>query len=99
MPEDVMQRWLSDNQKKAKLNPLLADFKAMSHTGTVYAALRCTHFVEAHKVIAEGGRTFKDQSDGLRLCLQEIDAEGKMIQEKVVATTYVLFARLVLEIP
>ena len=46
VPEAVMQMWLSDNQKKAKLNPLLADFKAMSHTGTVYAALRCTHFVE-----------------------------------------------------
>ena len=89
MPEDVMQTLLSDNQKKAKLNPLLADFKAMSHTGTVYAVLRCTDFVEAHKLFAEGGRTFNDQSDGLRLCLQDSDAEGKMIQEKgVVAIVY-----------
>ena len=90
VPEDVRQTWLSDNQKKAKLNPLMASVKAMSHTGTVYAALRCTHFVEAHKVISESGRTYMDQADGLRLRLKDEDQEGKMIQEKgVLAIVYV----------
>ena len=54
----------------------------MSHTGTVYAALRCTHFVEAHKVISESGRMYGDKADGLKLRLKDDDYEGKMIQEK-----------------
>ena len=89
VPENFMKSWLSVNQREATMNPFLANFQAMSHTETVYAALRCTHFVEAHKVISESGRTYRDQADGLRLRLKDDDYEGKMIQEKgVQATVY-----------
>ena len=82
VPERLMEVLLSANEKKAKQNPLLADFMAMSHTETVYAALRCTHFVEAHKVISESGRMYNDQAGCIKLRLLDDDCEGKMIQEK-----------------
>ena len=89
VPENVMKQWLSDNQKKSTLNPLLASFQAMSHTGPLYATLCRTHFVEAHKLILEGGRRFMDQSDGLRFELVNWDCEGRLIQSQgVVATVY-----------
>ena len=37
VPEEAIASWLAANQKKAALNPFLADFKAMSHTGPLYA--------------------------------------------------------------
>ena len=49
VPEKVIASLLSANHRKTTLNPLLANFQAMSHTGPVYATLCCTHFVEAQK--------------------------------------------------
>ena len=69
------------------MNPLLANFQAMRHTGPLYAAIDGTHFVEAQKLILEGGRRYMDQSDGKRLQLLDSDKEGSMIQSHGVAAT------------
>ena len=89
VPEAHRESWLAANQKKATLNPLLADFAAMSHTGPLYACLKCTHFVEGHKLILEGNRKFKDLADGSRFKLIHDDEEGRLIQQHgVLATVY-----------
>ena len=82
MPEDMVEDWLARNKKKAKMNPLLADFSAMSHTGPYYANLGGTHFVEAHKLIKEK-RRFKDQEKSPPFALLAEDLEGVMIQTTV----------------
>ena len=45
VPESAKKEWLETNQKKAKMNPMLSNFENMICTGTMYATLRCTHFV------------------------------------------------------
>ena len=37
VPEGAVPKWLSAIQKKIKMNPFLATFQAMSHTGPLYA--------------------------------------------------------------
>ena len=81
VPENVRESWRSANQGKATMNPLLANFGAMSHNGQLYATLCCTHFVEACKLILEGGRRYNDQDEGLPFRLRDDDAEGLLIQE------------------
>ena len=81
VPQKAMKKWLTINANKARLNPLLPEFKAMSHSGPVYATLTCTHFVSACQLILEGGRRYKDDKEGLRLTLMDDDEEGRMIQE------------------
>ena len=81
VPQKAKKAWLAINANKAKLNPLLPEFKAMSHSGPVYATLTCTHFISACQLILEGGRRYKDDKEGLRLTLMDNDEEGKMIQE------------------
>ena len=89
IPDAVRESWLAAMKKKAKLSPLLANIEAMSHTGTLYACLTCTHFVEAQKLILEGNRRYMDKPDGVRLQLREDDAEGRIIQTLgVTATVY-----------
>ena len=61
VPEDVKAEWLAANHRKANMNPLLADFGLMDKTGPLYACLRCTHFVEAQKLIKESGRQQSSQ--------------------------------------
>ena len=51
VPEAEKEKWLEVIARKCSMSPLLSNLKAMSHTGTLYATLRCTHFVEAHKLI------------------------------------------------
>ena len=55
VPESVQQEWLLANEQKAKMNPMLSNFDNMIRTGKLYATLRCTHFVEAQKLVMEGG--------------------------------------------
>ena len=55
VPESVKKEWLQVNERKAKMNPMLSNFENMICTGTMYATLRCTHFVEAQKLVMEGG--------------------------------------------
>ena len=89
VPEDKVKDWLAANKEKAKMNPLLADFAAMSHTGPYYASIGGTHFVEAHKLIMEGKRRFRDEPEGLRFILKDDDEEGRLIQESgVLAVVY-----------
>ena len=64
------------------MNPLVARFQAISHTGPLYATLSCIHFVEAQKIITEGNRHYKDIPESLRLQLLENDTEGQLIQEQ-----------------
>ena len=80
VPEKEKQALLAGNRKKAKQNPLLADFRAMSTTGPLYATLSCTHFVEAQKLFKEGARTYHNQPDGQKFILKDDDKEGQMIQ-------------------
>ena len=82
VPETVRKSWLSTNQKKATMNPFLANFQAMSHSGPMYATLNCIHFVGAQQLILEGGRRFRDQPDGLRFQLKDGDVEGMLIQSQ-----------------
>ena len=49
------KEWLQFNERKAKMNTMLSNFENMICTGTLYATLRCTHFVEAQKLVMEGG--------------------------------------------
>ena len=89
VPERFRARWASANQMKAATNPLLANFQAVSHTEPMYATLRGSHFVEAQKLVGEGGRRFRDQPDGIRLQLTDSDCEGRLIQSHgVVAFVY-----------
>ena len=55
VPEKEKQDWLLANDQKAKQNPMLSKFSNMTRTGKLYATLRCTHFVEAQKLVMEGG--------------------------------------------
>ena len=64
VPDAARADWLATNQTKAKMNPWLPEFQAMSHTGPVYANLNSTHFVSAQQLIKEGGRKFRDEPDG-----------------------------------
>ena len=80
VPDTARKAWLAANEAKLKHNPLLANFSAMSHNGTMYACLSCTHFVEAQKLILEGHRTHMDEPDGHALKLNAEDDEGNMIQ-------------------
>ena len=80
VPENEKQALLAGNRKKAKQNPFLADFRYISTAGPLYATLRCTHFVEAHKLFKEGARTYHNQPDGQKFILKEDDKEGQMIQ-------------------
>ena len=90
VPESSTKSWLSAIQKKIKMDPFLATFQAMSHTGPLYATLNCTHFVGAPQFILEGGRRYKDQPDGLRFQLREDDSEGRLIQSQgVLASVHI----------
>ena len=91
VPEKFIKSWLSAIRRKAKLNTLLAHYEAMSQTGPLYATLRCTHFVEAQKLIGEGNRRYMDKPDGTRLQLKEHDKEGRMIQEQGVNAICLLY--------
>ena len=62
VPESVQQEWLLANEQKAKMNPMLSNFENMICTGTMYATLRCTHFVEAQKLVMEGGAAVEQPS-------------------------------------
>ena len=52
------------NEQKATLNPHLSNFANMIRTGRLYATLSSTHFVEAQKLVMEGGRRWMDEPDG-----------------------------------
>ena len=82
VPENVTKSWLAGIETKHRMNSLLSNFRAMSHNGQMYATLRCTHFVEAQKLIKEGGRRYMNKADGLHLQLKDDDREGQLIQEQ-----------------
>ena len=72
--------------EKNKTNPLLARF---NDDVMDLAILKCTHFVGAHKLIAEGNRSHMDIQDAKQLRLLSDDAEGKLVQkEGVLAVVY-----------
>ena len=59
VPEKNKAAWRNDHWwKKYLLNPL---FPTCDTRDMHYACLKCTHFVGAHKLIAEGNRTFMDK--------------------------------------
>ena len=80
VPENVTENLLPANEKKALLNPHLSNFENMIRTGTLYATLSSTHFVEAQKLVMEGGRRWMGEQDGTPLQLRENDIEGRLIQ-------------------
>ena len=87
VPESARSQVLDENREKADLNPLLSNFDVVCHNGytaneRLYCCLSCTHFVEAHKLIAEGGRRYMNRPNATPLVLQEDDLEGKWIQEQ-----------------
>ena len=82
VPEAAKAEWLAAIRTKGAMNPLLAQQPAISHTGPLYATLTCTHFVEAHKIIAEGHRHYRDQPEQLKLDLNHDDQEGSIIQQQ-----------------
>ena len=83
VPDDIRQTWLDANSHKAKRNPWLPEFLAMSHNGvSVYACINCSHFVSAQQLIKEGGRRYQDKPEGQKLQLKDDDNEGKLIQRK-----------------
>ncbi len=68
------------NEQKATLNPHLSKFSNMIRAGRLYATLPSTHFVDAHKLVMEGGRRWMGEQDGTPLQLRENDIEGMLIQ-------------------
>ena len=76
----IKEKWLLANERTAKLNPLLSNFESMIRTGTLYATLSSTHFVEAQKLVMEGGRRWMGKQGGTPLQLIENDIEGRLIQ-------------------
>ena len=84
VPADIQQEWLLVNEREANMNPMLSNFDNMIRTGTLYvqpyATLSSTHFVEAQKLVMEGGRRWMDKQDGTPLQLIENDIEGRLIQ-------------------
>ena len=68
------------NEQKATLNPHLSNFANMIRTGRLYATLSSTHFVDAHKLVMEGGRRWMGEQYGTPLQLRENDIEGMLIQ-------------------
>ena len=62
VPESVKKEWLQVNERKAKMNPMLSNFDNMIRTGKLYATLDCTHFVEAQKLVMEGGAAVEQPS-------------------------------------
>ena len=82
VPVAGVQSWFDANRKKAKQNPLLSDFSAMSQQGPYYANLSKTHFTDAQKVIKEGERTFMNDPYAPFLQLRDDDDEGHLIQKK-----------------
>ena len=89
IPDEYRKEWFALNESKAKMNPMLPRFKAMSHTDTVFATLNCTHFCSAQQLIDEGGRRFYDLPDGIALTLRADDEEGQIIQDQgVMCTVY-----------
>ena len=61
VPEKVKVCCLPTN---AKMSSLFFNFENMIRTETLYATLSCTHFVEAQKLVMEGGRRWMDEPDG-----------------------------------
>ena len=80
VPEAVEEKWIAMIRKKARMNSLLPNISAMSHTGPFFAALKCTHFVGAQQLIKEGGRRYMDQPDGILLVRRDDDHERTLIQ-------------------
>ena len=76
----IKEKWLRANEQTAKMYPLLSNFGNMIRTGALYAALRGTHFVEAQKLVMEGGRRCRGHEYGTLLQLRENDIEGMLIQ-------------------
>ena len=86
VPDGKKDAWLSANKQKWTCNPLMPRVET---TPLYLACLSDTHFVHAHKLIAEGGRTYMNIKDGTPLNLIEDDIEGNMIREEgVVAIMY-----------
>ena len=63
VPEAAKKAWLALNANKAKMNPLLPEFKAMSHSGPVYATLICTHFISRTKYCTISSPRIKHKLD------------------------------------
>ena len=86
VPEKELAAWRAANIRKKKQFPLLAQF---GDSGMKYACLKCTHFVNSQKLIAEGNRTYMNLPDGQAMKLLLEDEEGKMIQKQgVLAVVY-----------
>ena len=86
VPEEELPAWRNANNRKKKQCPLLAQF---NDSGMKYACLKCTHFVNSQKLIAEGNRTYMNLPDGQAMKLLPEDEEGRMIQKQgVLALVY-----------
>ena len=86
VPEKELPAWRNVNKRKKKQCPLLAQF---NDSGMKYACLKCTHFVNSQKLIAEGNRTYMNLPDGQAMKLLLEDEEGRMIQKQgVLAVVY-----------
>jgi hypothetical protein len=86
VPEKELAAWRAANIRKKKQCPLLAQF---DDSGMKYACLKCTHFVNSHKLIAEGNRTYMNLPDGQAMKLLPDDEEGRIIQKQgVLALVY-----------
>ena len=79
VPDQEKDKWLCANIQKARQNSLLAPCKPAD---LKYACLKCTRFVGAHKLSAEGNRKYKDMVDGKALKLLPTDNEGSIIQKR-----------------
>ena len=78
VPDAEKALWRNANAKKKRKNPLLPQ---ISDEFMEYACLKCTHFVAAHKLIAEGNRTKMNLPGAQVLKLRPDDNEGKVIQK------------------
>ena len=75
IPEEALGEVRRVNAEKARAEPLMPK----CHADQIkYATVTKTHFVHAHKLFAEGGRSLYD-SGQIRLTLGDSDKEGAQI--------------------
>ena len=80
VPEQAKAAWLLANTKKAGGDPFMA--AGNNHEIMKYASFNGSHFIEAHKLVAEGNRTYMNMVNGVPLKLLESDVEGSLIQSQ-----------------
>jgi hypothetical protein len=77
IPEEMLQKMRDANRLRCSCDPLMPKFsKEMK-----FVAMSKTHFLHAHKLAQDGGRTLFNKQDGVPIVWKTDDYEGALILE------------------